>query len=91
MPTAEWCRDGAQMGEDIAEAFDAAGASDAAKEERLNSEALRIAARVVEADAEEKLARIIAKALTGGAPAGPKSIDRQAARDALAYLRGDGR
>ena len=58
--TAEWCRDGAQMGEDIAEALDAAGAPDTAKEERLNSAALRIAARVLDEQTVEEVAARIA-------------------------------
>jgi hypothetical protein len=95
--TAEWCRDGAQMGEDIAEALDAAGAPDTAKEERLNSAALRIAARVLDEKTVEEVAELLCKKFNdelireGEGFIGVTGIAdwMDEARAVLAYLKGD--
>lgn len=60
-----------------------------AEKERLKAKALRIASRVLDPGAEETLAKVIARELTGGFPSGPKSIDHAAARAVLAWMRGE--
>ena len=83
LPTAEWCREEADHATELAEVCDAAGHPDTAKYDRQTAIALRIAARVLDEEAEEKLARIIYPEY------GEPRSAADTARSILAYLKGE--
>jgi hypothetical protein len=59
-------------------------------EDAKYAKALRIASRVLDEGAEERLRAIITRAMVGGASSVPTSTDREAARAVLAHIRGAG-
>lgn len=89
LPTAEWCLKQADLEEIYARYAEHVGPPGADSGFRRREAALRIAARVLEEDAAEKLANEMHAIIWGGhEPSGWKSFIGEA-RIALAYLKGE--